>query len=201
MIKSEAKKHQAVSIFKNGGSPMNLRWAWALVIFWGAMPLQAEMIQGNGYSFFLSAPIGWVLDQHLAAEAEADVVLYPQGATYQNAASVLTVNAAFQGEDFKNLKDLIKQDEEDTRQQNPNLSVRKGPVLQSRFQKPVSLFYYLGLKGGSCEAVAYLEEKDRVMIFTMSSSNEQILSEDLPALQETVESYESMSAGPRENPE
>jgi hypothetical protein len=180
---------------------MKLKWAWALVVFWGAMPLQAEMINGDGYSFFLSAPLGWVLDRHLAAEAEADVALYPQGTTYQNAASVLTLNATFRGEDFKDLKGLMRQDEEDTRQQNPKLSVRKGPVLQTRLQKPASLFFYLGLKGGGCKAVAYLEEKDRVMIFTLSSSNEQILYEDLPALQETVESYESMDEGTRENPE
>lgn len=171
---------------------MKLKWAWFLIVFWGALPLQAEMIQGDGYSFFLSAPLGWVLDLHLAEETEADVVLYPQGATYQNASSILTVNAAIQGEDFKDLKDLVRQDEEDARQQNPKLSVQKGPLLQTRFQKPVPLFFYSGLKDGGGEAVGYLEEKGRVMIFILSSSNEQILREDLPALQETVESYESM---------
>ncbi len=178
--------------FTNGGFPMKLKWAWALAFFWGSLPLQAEMIQGDGYSFLLSAPLGWVLDQHLAAEAEADVVLYPQGTTYQNAASVLTVNATFQGKDFKDLKNLIQQDEEDIRQQNPKFSAQQGPVLQTRYQKPAPLFFYLHLKGGGGEAVAYVEEKDRVMIFTLSSSSEQILREDLPALQETVESYESI---------
>jgi hypothetical protein len=39
------------------------------------------------------------------------------------------------------------------------------------------------------------------MIFMMSSSNEQILHEDLPALQETVESYESTGESGHENPE
>ncbi len=172
-----------------------------LTFFLMAAPLRAELIQGDGYSFFLSAPIGWVLDQHMAADSETDVVLYPQGATYQTAASILTVTAAFKGDGFKDLKDLIGQDEADGRQQSPGFSVQKGPVLRTRLQKPVSLFLYLGLRDGGCEAVAYLEEKDRIMIFMLSSSNEQILHEDLPALQETVESYESISPGTGENPE
>ncbi|HTC19759.1 MAG TPA: hypothetical protein VK859_02860 [bacterium] len=175
--------------------------SFGLALFFLALPLRAEMIQGDGYSFFLSAPMGWVLDETMAADAEADAVLYPQGTTYQSAASVLTVSAAFKGDGFKDLADLMRQDEADSRQQNPEFSLQKGPLLQTRLQKKVLLYFYLGLKDGGCEAVAYLEEKDRVMIFMLSSSSEQILREDLPALQETVESYESTGEDSRENPE
>jgi hypothetical protein len=170
-----------------------------LTLFLLALPLRAEMIQGDGYSFFLSAPVGWVLDRTMAEDAEADVVLYPQGTTYQSAASVLTVSAAFKGDGFKDLADLMQQDAEDSRQQNPLFTLQKGPLLQTHLQKRALLFFYLGLKDGGSEAVAYLEERDRVMIFMLSSSSEQILHEDLPALQETVESYESTGESDRES--
>jgi hypothetical protein len=126
--------------------PSSERWMKPILSFGAALflftaPLRAEMIQGDGYSFFLSAPAGWVLDRTMAVDAEADVVLYPQGTTYQSAASVLTVSAAFKGEGFKDLGDLVRQDEEDSRQQNPDFSIRKGPVLQTRLEKRAVLFF------------------------------------------------------------
>ena len=57
-------------------------------------------------------------------------------------------------------------------------------------KKSVPLFLYLGYKDGSGQAVAYIEEKEMAVIFSLTSTNEQILHEDLPALQETVESFE-----------
>ena len=83
----------------------------------GALPGRAEMIQGGGFSFFLSAPVGWVLDKSMASDAEADAVLYPQGTTYQNAPSVLYVSVVDKDGGFKDLGDLERQDESSARQQ------------------------------------------------------------------------------------
>lgn len=160
--------------------------------------LQAEMVQGDGYSFFLSAPVGWVLDKTIASDAEADAVLYPQGTTYQNAPSVLYVSVVDKGDGFKDLKDLIRQDQSSGLQQNPGLRVRTGPLLQTHLKKNVSLFLYTGYKDGSGEAVAYIEEEDMVVVVTLASSTEQILHEDLPALQAAVESYEFIGKSPED---
>lgn len=157
-----------------------------------AVPVHAEMIQGSGFSFFLSAPAGWVLDKSMASQAEADAVLYPQGTTYQNAPSILYVSVTGKGDGFKNLSDLKLQDEASARQNNPRFHLQTGPVLQTQLKKSVPLFLYLGLKNGSGEAIAYVEEPEAVVTFTLTSTNEQILREDLPALQAAVESYEFM---------
>ncbi len=148
------------------------------------------MVQGDGYSFFMSAPVGWVLDKNMASDAEADAVLYPQGTTYQNAPSVLYVSVVEKGGGFKDLKDFIRQDSASALQQNPKLQVQSGPLLQTRLKKSVPLFLYTGYKDGSGEAVAYIEEEDMVVVVTLTSSTGQILHEDLPALQAAVESYE-----------
>jgi hypothetical protein len=161
-----------------------------LVLLFSTGPLWAEMVQGGGYSFFLSAPAGWVLDKSMASDAEADAVLYPQGTTYQNAPSVLYVSVADKGDGFKDLNDLIRQDQSSARQQNPSLRLQNGPFLRTHLKKSVPLFLYLGYKDGSGEAVAYVEEADAVVVFTLTSSSEQILHEDLPALQAAVDSYE-----------
>ncbi len=161
-----------------------------LAFLLSAAPLSAEMVQGGGYSFFLSAPVGWVLDKSMASDAEADAVLYPQGTTYQNAPSVLYVSVADKGDGFKDLNDLIRQDESSARQQNPLILIQNGPFLQTHLKKSVPLFLYFGYKDGSGEAVAYVEEEDAVVVFTLTSSSEQILREDLPALQAAVDSYE-----------
>lgn len=171
---------------------MKLREILIGVLFLGAFPLRAEMIQGSGFSFFLSAPAGWVLDKTMASEAESDAVLYPQGTTYQNAPSVLYVSVMDKGGGFKGLADLEQQDEASARQNNPRFHLQSGPLLQTQLKKNVPVLLYLGLKDGSGEAVAYVEEAEAVVVFTLASTNEQILHEDLPALQASVESYEFM---------
>lgn len=160
-----------------------------------ASALHAEMIRGDGYSYFLSAPLGWVLDKSLAAQAEADLVLYPQGTTYFKADSVITLSTAFQGAGFKDLADLLHRDEVEGKRANPRFESRKGPMLYTKELKSAPVQFYTGLKNGACEAVAYVEDGDRIMIFALSCPNLPILHEDLPALKETVASYESI-AGP-----
>lgn len=172
---------------------MKLLWIGAFIVFIYALPLKADMIQGDGYAYFLSAPLGWVLDKTIASDIEADCVLYPQGMTYQTAPSVITVSAAFKGDGFKDLNDLLRQDEEAGIHQNNKFSVKIGPTLRTHLQKILSLRFYEGFRDGGCEAVAYLEETDLVMVFMLASSNDQIMREDLPALQEVVESYDSIS--------
>lgn len=126
----------------------------------------------------------------MASMAESDAVLYPQGSTYQNAPSVLYVSVAVKGEGFKDLKDLEKQDADSVRRSNPGFRLQNGPFLQTCSKKTVPLFLYLGFKDGTGEAVAYVEQGEVVVVFTLASSNEQILHEDLPALQACLDSYE-----------
>jgi hypothetical protein len=169
---------------------MNLKTTIGLAVLLLAGSLGAEMVQGGGFSFFLSAPAGWVLDKKMAADNESDALLYPQGTTYQNAPSVLYVSVAVKGDGFKDLKDLMRQDADSARQQNPGFRLQNGPFLYTRLKKIVPLYLFLGFKDGTAEAVVYVEEPDAVVVFTLSASNEQVLHEDLPALQESVASYE-----------
>ena len=161
-----------------------------LILFWTAIPLNADIVEGNGYSFFLSAPLGWVLDKSVSSDDESDAVLYPQGTTYRNAPSILYVSIALKGDGFKDLPDLLQQDAQWGSRQGSQFHLRNGPRLQTRLKKAVPVYLYLGLKDGTSEATAYVDEKEVVVVFTLSSSNEQILHEDLPALQTAVESYE-----------
>lgn len=171
---------------------MELRKILVGAFFLAALPLRAEMVQSSGFSFFLSAPAGWVLDKTMASQAESDAVLYPQGTTYQNAPSVLYVSVTPKGEGFKDLADLEQQDQSSAGQNNPRFHLQNGPLLQTHLKKSVPVFLFLGLKDGSGEAVAYVEEQGAVMVFTLTSTNEQVLHEDLPALQAVVDSYEFM---------
>ena len=157
--------------------------------------IHAEMIQTAVCSFFLTPPLGWVLDQSIASQEEAEAVLYPQGTTYKEAPSVLFVSVAEKGGGFKDLKDLLKQDREWALQENPHFKLQTGPLLQTRLKRKEPLYFYLGLKDGEGDAVAYVEEEQAVILFTLSSSNEKILREDLPALQELVDSYEFAGKG------
>jgi hypothetical protein len=165
-----------------------------------ALPLRAEWIRGDDFSYSLDAPIGWVLDRSMAAQAEAELVLYPQGSSYYKADSVITLTSIELGGNIKTLGDLIKKDEKDGKASNPKMEVQKGPLLRTKKMGPVPLYFYLKLKDGTCEAVAYIQEDNRVMLFVLSCPNSQVLHEDLPALQETVSSYEALPDKEQDDP-
>lgn len=171
-----------------------------LLILGGAVPCRAngpflpdgmQRIKGDGFSYFIAPPLGWVLDLESAKSADSDAVLYPKGTHYDNAPSVL-YTSAFVPAKGKKLEELIAEDLNLSRAQNPGLSMEKGPTLYTRFQKPVPLRYYSGFKDGHLEAAAYLAEADVIVTFVLSSSDQQVFNEDLPALQALVASYEFM---------
>lgn len=155
-------------------------------------PAWGEWIQGNGFSYSLDAPIGWVLDRSMASQAEADLVLYPQGSSYYKADSVITLTTFELGGNTKTLDDLIQKDEKEGKASNPQMTVQRGPLLRTKQMRSARLYFYLKLKDGTCQAAAYVEEDSRVMLFVLSCPNAQVLHEDLPALQETVGSYEAL---------
>lgn len=171
-----------------------------LLLYSLVLPLRAEWVQGEEFSYSLDAPIGWVLDRSMASQAEADLVLYPQGSSYYKADSVITLSSYGLGGNLKTLDDLIQKDEKDGKKSNPKMEVQKGPLLSTKKMRPVPLYFYLKLKDGTCEAVAYVQEDSRVMLFVLSCPNPQVLHEDLPALQETVGSYEALPDKEQDDP-
>jgi hypothetical protein len=162
------------------------------VLLWAlALPLRAEWIEGDGYSYSLDAPIGWILDKSMAAQAEADLVLYPQGSSYYKADSIITLSSYEYSGNVKTLQDLIQKDEKEGKTSEPKMVVQKGPILLTKQLHSAPLYFYSKLKGGGCEAVVYVEQDSRVILFVLSCPNLQVLHEDLPALKEAVGSYES----------
>ncbi|HVZ81363.1 MAG TPA: hypothetical protein VHE12_11305 [bacterium] len=163
-----------------------------LFLFILALPLRAEWIQGDGFSYSLDAPVGWVLDRSLASQVEADLVLYPQGSSYYKADSVITLSTFGLGGKVKTVQDLVQKDAQDGKASNPKMEILKGPILSTKQLRSVPVYLYTRLKDGTCEAVAYVGEEDRVILFVLSCPNVQVLHEDLPALKETVGSYGSL---------
>lgn len=179
---------------------INLSWK-ALLLFGLAAPAFAggpflppgsQRVKGDGFSFYITAPLGWVLDLEAGKSLESDAVLYPKGTRYGDAPSVLYATAQERGKG-KDLAEIIQLDFNGTKSQNPRLSMEKGPTLYSLLQKPAQVRFYNGFKDGHWEAVAYLEEEEVLMTFVLSSSDEKIFHEDLPALQVLVASYVFMS--------
>lgn len=174
----------------------NLSWKALLLaglaapVFAGGtfLPPGSQRVKGDGYSFYITAPMGWVLDLEAGKLLDSDAVLYPKGTRYDDAPSVLYASAA-QRDKGKNLAELIQLDFNGTKSQNPRLAMEKGPTLYSLLQKPAQVRFYNGFKDGHWEADAYLEEEDVIVTFVLSSSDEKIFHEDLPALQVLVASY------------
>ena len=152
---------------------------------------RSQSIRGEGGTFRVTPPWGWVLDRGMGKTVETDAVLYPKGTTYKDAPSVLYVTAA-PSDGAPDLKSFLKRELKELKSENPKLKVEEGPVLATRLLKPSPVRFYSGFKDGHFEAVAYVSERGFTMVFVLSTSDEKVLQEDLPALQALAASYEAL---------
>src|SRR5438105_3970138 len=117
----------------------------------------AGLVYGDGYSFLVTPPPGWILDNHAGVDQGLYAVLYPEGKTWENATTAMYVNTAERKRGAR-LEEFVASDAKDfSRQVGGRVQVKAMPplALASGAKAPVRLF--AGDRWGNHEAVAYVE--------------------------------------------
>jgi hypothetical protein len=132
--------------------------------------IRTGLLYGHNHSYYLTAPLGWVIDNQSGREMGFTAVFYPQGSTWADAETVMyTTYVSFDSTKNETLKDIIRADSTQFLKTSPLLKIKKqAPVNIGKDKKAIIYSYSTD---GNYETVAYLEEKKGVVMIVLSSED------------------------------
>ncbi len=149
---------------------------------------EGVVVLGEGFSLMIKAPQGWVPDTKVDAGSGISAVLYPEGSSWQDAASVMYVRTKKTRE---SLDSLVKNDVAEFRADCPGIQIQTE-------KSPVKANYPLQMKRFTCtsgaapnsELVAYLDVgKQIIVIWVVSSRTEAQLNSTRPAFEQVLKNF------------
>jgi hypothetical protein len=148
----------------------------------------AAIIYSDHGGFMISVPKGWVLDRATGQKMGTCCVLYPQGASWDQADSVIYPNIA-EKQPGQTLQQLMASDLDGFRQRFPKMNVVEARDLPAGESAAAKVRVFYGVNQGSYELVAYVDEPQVVGLLVLSSRSKEALGEALPAFREVLKSY------------
>jgi hypothetical protein len=133
-------------------------------------------------------PSGWHFDKN-ASYHYATKAFAPDGSTFSDATTVMYAKAEYKPRvsDVNNLKALIDEDISEF----SDATARHEKPLLSRDGKQFQVVEFSPKANGNWERVAYGEEPDYYILFSVSSRNKEGLVRALPAFRSLVASYKN----------
>jgi hypothetical protein len=152
---------------------------------------QALVIEGDDHLFMIAAPPGWVLDDTAGMGSRIRCVFYPKGQKWATASTVMYVNPLHGfGAKRRTVTTLMAEDEQAFRKRAPRgVITDAGTLVTSEKDKAARVRYFSEDGGPPHEAVAYVPDKDLVMLLVLSSHTPQGFQQALGAYRKLVESY------------
>ena len=152
---------------------------------------QALVIEGDDHLFMIAAPPGWVLDDTAGMGSRIRCVFYPKGQKWATAPTVMYVNPLHGfGAKTRTVTTLMAEDEQAFRKRAPRGSITEaGTLVTSEKDKRARVRYFSENGGPPHEAVAYVPDRDLVMLLVLSSHTPQGFQDALGAYRKLVESY------------
>lgn len=148
---------------------------------------QGGIIYGNGHSFVLKAPDGWVIDNKSGAPHGLHAVFYPEGSSWLGAPAMMYANTA--AKDERTLEAFIEGDLVAFRKHTPGVKMEdaEAPAI-SRGGKVVAK-YFSHEESGFFEMVAYIEESKVFVMLVLRAKTRKDFDASLPVFKQLVGSY------------
>jgi hypothetical protein len=149
------------------------------------------VIEGDDHLFMVAAPEGWVLDDTSGMGSRIRCVFYPKGQQWSSAPTVMYVNPLHgYASKQRTMLTLIADDEKAFKKRAPRGRVTEGGTLPTGTANKLAHVRYFAEDGGAPhEAVAYVPERDLIMLVVLSARNADGFQRSLPAYRELVQSY------------
>ena len=152
---------------------------------------KALVIEGDDHLFMVSAPTGWVIDDTSGMGSRIRCVLYPKGQKWATASTVMYVNPlhGFAAKERK-FSMLISDDVREFLKRSPKGRVMDAGNLPTGASGKQAVVRYFSEDGGPPhEAVAYVPEKQLVMLIVLHARTPQGFQAALPAFRDLVSTY------------
>jgi len=152
---------------------------------------RALIIEGDDHLFMVAAPKGWVLDDTAGMGSRIRCVFYTKGEKWTTAQTVMYVNPLHgYGVKARTLSALIEEDEKSFRKRAPKGAVIDAGTLPTGARGKIARVRYFSPNGRApAEAVAYVPEKELVMLVVLSAKSPGGFQGALDAYRELVSSY------------
>lgn len=148
------------------------------------------ILYGEGYSFGICAPKGWVFDDQSGVSQGLPAVFYPEGKSWQDSSVVMYVNWAPKSSDIKNIKDLVQLNL-DRFKEKGSKEVRATFIdrIENENKHIGEFWEFSGDKWGNSELLCYYEEENGIVMIVLSSRTKTDFDSSRDAFVELVRSY------------
>ena len=151
---------------------------------------KALVIEGDDHLFMVAAPQGWVLDDTSGMGSRIRCVFYPKGQKWANAPTVMYVNPLHgYTARIRTVSALINDDVSKFMKRAPKGRVIDAGKITTASKKQGIVRHFSDDGGPPQEAVAYIPEKDLVMLVVLSSRTPQGFRAALPAYEQLISTY------------
>ena len=148
-------------------------------------------IYGETFSFKLTAPSGWVLDNKSGVKQEIQAVFYKKGNTWSDAETVMYANTSpLKMPNQKTLADLMEYDAKRFQKNYPGIKISKENKIKIN-DKIFAIIKKFGSKSyGNYEAIAYIDAGKTGIMIVMSSRTKLGFERDYKQFVELIKSYD-----------
>jgi len=154
------------------------------------------MVYGKAHSFLVCAPSGWILDNSIGSQDGIYAAFYPNGSSWESAkqsGTVMYVNTFDKPDDNYTVAKAIAFDADNTKRTDQSAIPKKGePIKLGDLAVPVQLFTPGGFN--RFEASAYIDSPKVIIMFVMTSKDEDAFKRDYLAFVQLVQSYKFLSS-------
>jgi hypothetical protein len=149
------------------------------------------VVEGDDHLFMVSPPEGWVLDDTSGMGSRIRCVFYPKGQKWATAPTVMYVNPLHgYTAKIRTVSALINNDVSQFMKRSPKGRVTDaGRIATAAVGKEAIIRYFSEDGGPPHEAVAYVPEKDLVMLVVLSSRTSAGFQKALPAYKDLLSTY------------
>jgi hypothetical protein len=134
--------------------------------------IRTGLLYGFNNAYYLSAPIGWVMDNESGKEEGLTAVFYPKSSSWAEGETVMySTFINFDTTKNESVADIIKGDSLKLKEHSSEIVIsRQKPVTIGKTKK-VAVMAYSSEKDKYYENVAYIPEKKGVVLIVISSHN------------------------------
>lgn len=153
---------------------------------------QGIIVYSEGGAFMIQGPTGWVADSERGQRLGICCVFYAEGATWDDAETVIYPNIATKRPGQNTLKEFMDYDLSGFRESNPAMTYEEGPDIPLRNHAVAKTRLFHGVNKGSSEAIAYIDEDKVIALVVVSSRTQKGLNAAMPLLREMLQTYSHM---------
>ncbi len=150
--------------------------------------MNSGILYGPNFSYLLSAPKGWILDNQSGVSQGLSAVFYPHGSSWSKGVTVMYTRVVKKN-DGQTLSDIIKDDIDGFKIESPTLKVADAKTIDLGKGKTAITKYFSNDSHGNHEALAYIDEAKSVVLIVLTAKTKNDFDSSLGAFQGLVGSY------------